>query len=350
MFEYIEQPNIRKAVEEGYALCKKEHNFAAFAGFLDALDMEPRISMRIVVDSLREPTIINEGIETGLKKILSSTGLSERKTVHVTDGDTGVMGLDFFEPKPYHSTYMLANGPFGGKMECYSILGRTNGMANDGNPLIYALKRIKNWRLASADDFRMLLNYFVAACTSNYGRSIFDGVDYIVPVPSSAKINAAMVSCIRKYVNANIVTLDNIRKRSVDSVYDQLDYDALEIVVGTHLYPGMDTDSPAYDRLVQKVYDELQEARKKNIEANRKSGATGDPFAIKYVPPKYRPLIDSYVTGEFEDGIFEGKTVLVIDDSISTGKSLTYMASEFILPKEPKEIRALTLLSPLVKR
>ena len=56
------------------------------------------------------------------------------------------------------------------------------------------------------------------------------------------------------------------------------------------------------------------------------------------------------MTGEFEDGLFDGKTVLIIDDSISTGKSITYMASEFILPKGPKEIRALTLLSPLLKR
>ena len=349
MFEYIAHPNIRKAVEEGYALCKKEHNFAAFAGFLDALDLEPRISMRIVLDSLKEPTVLNEGIQTGLKKILLLSGLAERKTVHMVDGDEGIMNLDFAEPKPYHSTYMLANGPYGGKMECYSILGRTNGTANDGNPLIYALKRIKNWRLASADDFRMLLNYFVAACTSSYGRAIFEGVDYIVPVPSSAKINAAMVSCIRKYVNANIVTLDQIRKRSVDSVYDQLDYDALEILVGSQLYPGADTDSPSYNRLVQKVHNELQDARRKNEEANRESGAPGNPFAIKYVPPKYRPLIDSYVTGEFEDGLFKGKTVLIIDDSISTGKSITYMASEFILPKDPKEIRALTLLSPLMK-
>lgn len=74
------------------------------------------------------------------------------------------------------------------------------------------------------------------------------------------------------------------------------------------------------------------------------------PFAIKYVPPKYRPLIDSYVTGEFEDGMLDGKTVLIIDDSISTGKSITYLVSEFILPKGPKEIRALTLLSLLLKR
>ena len=123
MFDYIEQPNIRKAVEEGYALCKKEHNFAAFAGFLDALDLEPRISMHIVLDSLKEPTALNEGIQTGLKKILSSSGLAERKTVQMVDGDAGIMNLDFAEPKPYHSTYMLANGPYGGKMECYSILG-----------------------------------------------------------------------------------------------------------------------------------------------------------------------------------------------------------------------------------
>ena len=60
-------------------------------------------------------------------------------------------------------------------------------------------------------------------------------------------------------------------------------------------------------------------------------------------------LFDSYVTGEFEEGTFTGKTVLLIDDSISTGKSITGIAEEFILPQKPKRIRALTLLSPLIR-
>lgn len=349
MFEYIPDSKLRDAINQGYALCKKEHNFSAFAGFLDELNLDPGLSMRIVLDTLKQSTVLNEGIQTGLKKILTDAGLADRNTVHIVDGNEGIMNLDFSAPKPYKSTLMLANGEYSGKMECYSILGRTNGSANDGNPLIYALKRIKNWRLASVDDFRVLLSYFIDSCNSSYGNDIFDGVDCMVPVPSSAKINDAMVSCIHKYVDASIISLDGIQKRSVESVYGQMDYESLETLVGSLLYPNMRTDTNFYDETVKEVYSVLQTSRKRNEDANRQNGVKGNPFAIKYVPTKYRKLFDSYVTGEFEEGTFTGKTVLLIDDSISTGKSITGIAEEFILPQKPKRIRALTLLSPLIR-
>jgi hypothetical protein len=342
MFNYINDDKLRIAVSEGYAECKREDNFSAFARFLDSLDMPPALSMQAVVEVLRHSPPLLEGLELGTKRILAVDGMEERRTAHIVPGDEGIRELNFKCPHPYEVDIAIA----GGYMHCYSILGRNTGMPADGNPLIYSLKRIKNWRLASATDFSLLLEYFISFTSSEFGGKVFSGVDCILPVPSSSNINAAMVSGIHKYVDATLVTFNDLKKQDVDTAYGQVLGDSFEFFVA-ELFPGVDKDSEEFARKSQKVYGELMKSKEDNEKANTASGAKGNPFSIKYVKPQYRDIFDSYIQGSFADGTFTGKTVLVVDDSISTGKSLKVIVERFVVPQRPKEIRALTLLSPL---
>lgn len=350
MFEYIENSTIRNAVSKGYKLCYEEGNYPAFVKFLDALDIPASISMRVIVDVLKRRGPQFEGLERGLKELLTDAGKQSVRTVHITTGDDGLKDLDFSAPVPYHSTFPIVNGQNFCKLECYSILGRTPSAGNgDGNPLIYALKRINNWRLASASDFRVLLDYFVTVCEKEFGTGMFSDVDILIPVPSTAKINLAMVNCIKRRINPSTVTLDSLKKQSVDHAYAQMDESLIDIQWMPKLYPDVKRGTAEYFKLLESVISDLDESRKRNTADNGAKNLKGNPFSIKYVHPKYRELFDDYLEGAFPDGILDDKNVLVVDDSISTGTSLTNLVKKYVLQQQPKSVKALTLLSPLLK-
>lgn len=350
MFDYIQDKSLKKAVTDAYSACKKDDDFGLFVDFLDRLDIPASISMKVVLDVLVHSKPITEGISRGIRELLTATGKRQYDSVAIDDTDDGIKKLNFAKPEPFHTSVMLANGPYGLKLDCYSILGRTRSeYGNDGNPLIYALKRINNWRFASSADYKQLLDYFVSVLESKYGHQLLDNIDYVIPIPSSHCINQGIISCIKRYCRPEIVTLDCIGKHSVDSVYDQFDADTVEYIVEHELFPGINTNSTTYNQEITNFARKLAEWRRKNTEANREAGVQGNPFSIKHVEPKYRQLFHDYISGTFPDGIFTDKNVLIVDDSIATGSSLKSVAERFVLPQNPKSIKALTLLSPILR-
>lgn len=350
MFEYIKNNLLKETVQKGYHLCHKDDNFSAFVNFINALDIPASISMRIIMEVLRNNGPKMEGLERGLRTLLGNAGAKEYRTVKLTAGDEGITELKFGEPKPIKTELVISSPGSTGKLECYSILGRTPASGiSDGNPLIYALKRINNWRLASVDDFSILLDYYIAVCNSTFNGGLFADVDVLIPLPSSAKINAAMVNCITGRFKPEIITLDYLKKQSVESAYSQIDEMLIDVQWMGRLYPELRHGTQEYDRKLRNVISDLENAKQRNTESNAERGISGNPFAIKYIPVEYRKLFNDYITGAFPDGILEGKNVLVVDDSIASGQSLRGFVEKYVVGQKPASVRALTLLSPLLK-
>ena len=350
MFDYIANETIKDAVTRGYKICHEADNYSAFVNFLDALNLEPSISMQVIIDVLKDNGPKFEGLELGLKSILSDTGIKTYNTVSLTKGDEGIRELNFSEPHPYHTVLPVINQMKSCDVNVYSILGRTPASGiSDGNPLIYALKRIKNWRLGSVSEFEKLVDYFMTVCERECGDGFLHDIDVVIPVPSSAHINKAMVGCITRRIEPSILSLDYLKKQSVDNAYDQIDESIIELNLMPKLYPNVKSNTVEYNKALNTIISDLDKAKKKNTEENTLNHIQGNPFAIKYVPPRYRSIFTDYIVGGFPDGILTGTNVLVVDDSISTGQSLSGIISTYILPQSPKSVTALTLLSPLIR-
>lgn len=351
MFDYIVNKRLHDAVDKGYRLCKDAGNYPAFIGFLDKLDLPASTSMRIVADvSTVSPSPKLEGLEKSLRDLITSTGKHTFDTVSIIPGDSGLKELDFKNIRPFMYSFPVVNGQNVCTLECCSVFGRTpaSGMS-DGNPLIYALKRIKNWRLASAEDFSTLFEYFLRFAEQEFNHGFLKDVDTIIPVPSRANINSGMVSCIQRRIKPEIVTLDMLGKQSVDNAYDQVDDEAIESQIMPIAFPNLKEGTVEYNKAVQSVYTELMASKRKNTDDNDRMGISGNPFSIKFVAPKYRKVFTDYIVGGFPDGMLTGKNVLVVDDTVSTGSSLTHVVSEFILGQNPGSVKGFTLLSPVNK-
>ena len=80
-------------------------------------------------------------------------------------------------------------------------------------------------------------------------------------------------------------------------------------------------------------------------------------FSYKYIKPKeMRDIIiqSMFVSNEYKDDLefgkyINGKRILVLDDTVTSGKTISDSANAILETFEPKDITFLTLFTPLQK-
>lgn len=202
----------------------------------------------------------------------------------------------------------------------------------DGNSFIYALKKINGWKLEISEEaLESYTKHFLKLCKKLYRK-----YDTIIIVPSKYDINEKFANIICKYVGTNRIIKDYFRKRDKHTMLNQLDTDKLEREL---CYIGN-----AYNyKLFDSIMDEIKEAIYDKMES--------DYFEVKYIK-KYIKYFGSYITqnneliGDVYNDI-EDKNVLILDDTISSGETISYCVDALLTTFNPKNIEVVTLLSPL---
>ena len=255
------------------------------------------------------------------------------RTVSLTDDHSD--GVDFSNQSYLHFKYNID----GQKIDVYSIFKRTSlegSFSNlDGNPFIYALKRKDNWKFDITDE--QIVHYirrFLEVC-----NTIDKKYDTIITVPSAHDINRRFMEVISTRVGANNLINDMFRKCTKAEAFEDIDTEAIEAYCDKH--------SP---RMSDLMYDKIMgEIRASFIRMD------GKYFQAKKVRKEYLKFCPAIVsikngfTAEKASEYISGKSVLVLDDTISSGASVSACVRA-INTFDPKKLDVITLLSKKVNK
>ena len=256
-----------------------------------------------------EPLYIVEGININ----------SNDKTISLTDEHD--KGVDF----------SLVNNPVYDKYKDFDVISifkrsklvDDTNTERDGNPFIYALKEKKGWTFdITNDEIFRYIKRFLEIC-----KKINNTYDTIVITPSSTNINERFMKVISKQVQAENIVREFLVKIKKEEIIDDNLIDKEQI---TKDYPNN------YNEVITKISRSFRRMEGADIEAKHM-----DKKYLKYV--KYigvnndlniRPMID-------------GKDILVLDDTISSGTTVSQCIDGITSNFTPKSITIVTLLSKL---
>ena len=256
-----------------------------------------------------EPLYIVEGININ----------SNDKTISLTDEHD--KGVDF----------SLVNNPVYDKYKDFDVISifkrsklvDDTNTERDGNPFIYALKEKKGWTFdITNDEIFRYIKRFLEIC-----KKINNTYDTIVITPSSTNINERFMKVISKQVQAENIVREFLVKIKKEEIIDDNLIDKEQI---TKDYPNN------YNEVITKISRSFRRMEGADFEAKHM-----DKKYLKYV--KYigvnndlniRPMID-------------GKDILVLDDTISSGTTVGQCIDGITSNFTPKSITIVTLLSKL---
>lgn len=215
----------------------------------------------------------------------------------------------------------------GKDIEVISIFKRKrNNYGSDGNPLIYDIKNKYGWTFNNRDyDVFYLMKQFIKICSK-----LDKKYDTIITVPSSNPLNIKFMHKLNNIINCDYKIGNFFEKFNSAEVFENnIKWD--------------DVEKTEY----HKVYKILEDSFVKMHDEN------DCKFSYKYIPPKYRKYISKTLHFYEDPDVmlydFEinGKDIIVLDDVISTGSSLSETVQNILSIYIPKSITVITLFSKL---
>lgn len=265
-------------------------------------------------NELNELALLNEGIDIDTtNKIISFN------SKHQDNVDTN----DYLHPYIISNTIRNEN--------VLSIFERKdNDEGNDGNPLVYALKNIRGWRFSNPQqDIIALLKRFVSVTTK-----LQMNFDTLISIPSNNELNNRVFSYLIRLLSFDYSFSSFFRKLTVSEVYENY-YDE-------NYFDSLEENEAKHARM---------EMNKAFRNMTRKNNGI---FSYKYISAlAYRDSIEQSLKIEFDEDLcmqyrnaINGKNVLVLDDTVASGKTLSDSAEAIKSMFDPQSITFLTLFSP----
>ena len=301
--------------------------------------------------------LLKENISESVKDILKKYNISDINESNILISinnciDNIFEGIDIDQRKrlvsfnPNHQNYVDTNDPWNPKpiyneVEGYKVISifkrKETEDKHDGNPVIYALKDIRGWKFKNPSyDIFALLRRFVSVT-----KELKENFDVIITTPSSNKLNTEVLYRIRRLINHETSYEDFFYKYGANDVYENfLDTNYLE----TH-----------YNEDEQEhIHDLLYEAISNMMKHKENKGNDGI-FSYKFILQQElrKCIIKSLgINKLYKDEItygkyLNGKKILVIDDTVTSGKTISDSATAIKDMYDPESITFLTLFSPL---
>jgi len=207
----------------------------------------------------------------------------------------------------------------------------------DGNPFIYALKNQDNdpneWRFDITDqEVYKYMRRFLEVC-----KSIDKEYDTIIMVPSSHKINRRFMDVIFKQVKATNKVEDMFLKTLKQDAYNSRDLKAIE----EYCQKECNYDSRRALRLEETIL-EIIDSCFDNMNGKYFKASEMDKQYIKFI--KRIVTLNKKYTVEKASELIRDKRVLVLDDTLSTGSTISACVQN-ILRYGPANLQVITLLS-----
>ena len=239
------------------------------------------------------------------------------KTVSLTDNHN--LGIDF----------SLVNNPVYDKHNGYdviSIFKRTsltdiNNTQRDGNPFIYALKKKNRWKFnITSEEINKYIRRFLTVC-----KKINNKYDTIIITPSASELNEKFMKAISRQVDANNIINEYFVKLSKEEIIDD---DLIDIERIRNDYGN------SFNKVMSEIHRSFRRMK-------------GETFEAKYVKKEYLKYI-KYIETNGDDDIrkyIDDKNILLLDDTISSGETVSQCINGILSNFIPKSITIITLLS-----
>ena len=213
----------------------------------------------------------------------------------------------------------------------WSVFKRKFGEPFDGNPLIYALKNEKGWKFRSEYDRKLILNQFDSIAEKFVNTHSFD---ISIIVPSTNPLNVLIADTVVSKADGDVKILrDVVRKLTVDEVEDIIQ-----------------SPESKFFRVYGRDEEKLSSLARYFQDMRKLKNGTFVRHMVK--DQEMRELLDTTMKlsqdkyAEYANCI-NGRDVLIIDDTISHGQSISEMVKIIKTSYAPKSITILTLLSKL---
>lgn len=282
--------------------------------------------------------MITESIYTALNNKILGEGIDISKTKEHRTVSVNTNHQDMVDTNNPHNPYLFKTEVSYTNYKnvttlspVYSIFERkaTADGSTDGNPLLSALKKRKQWEFANAKrDLPILLRRFVVAA------KLLPKYDTIIMTPSNNELNKIVFGYLKR-----IIPHDN----AIDNFFVKLSADDVEDnFVDEKYINGLPNSVSVWNALE----DAFSSMRIEN----------GGVFSYKYIQVSaYRKAIKNslkvnskgYAT--YYEDIINGKNVLVFDDTVTSGKTISDSGNAITGTFTPKSITFITLFSALNK-
>ena len=269
--------------------------------------------------------IVKEEIKKILKEGIDLKQDGDKRTVSVTNNHQNYVDTnDYKNPK-------LFDGECRGYRTISIFQRKTTEDGFDANPLLYALKGLKGWELGDKKkDLMILLKNFVSA------SKLLPKYDTIIMTASSNKLNHIVFNYLLRLVHHDYAFEEFFEKLSADEVYESFIDD--EYIKNNFKNP-------------KSVYKVIDDAFKMMHVENK------GVFSYKYIyRSAYREaIIKSLKIKDYPScqlnyaEAINGKDILVFDDTITTGKTISDSAEAIKEMFVPKSLTFITLFSALNK-
>jgi len=182
----------------------------------------------------------------------------------------------------------------------------------DGNPLIYALKGLNGWKFKNPQsDITNLLKQFIRIV-----EKIQPKYDTIITIPSTNELNIQFLHRLNKIIKSDIQITDYLNKMNIEDVYENfINWKQLKLDYGDK-----------YDnskRLLNKFFSNMEKTN-------------NNYFSYKFIKDvNLRKYITMTIYSDDEKAIeyapyINGKNILILDDTIGTGKTISEACKEIL--------------------
>lgn len=227
----------------------------------------------------------------------------------------------------------FSNNVKGGKFKVYSIfykqdeLNRT--VKGDGNPLINALKNKGDYKFATKEDENSIYNIIEVVCSTLKGM-----FDTIVVCKSSKELNYTFADLLSKASGCDTVITDLFFKLPCDGVFNR-DIAPKEAELKSQRFRnGMSY----YDYFVQAFND-----MRNNNNGIFTYSSIKNPNLRKYVQNSID--ISAEAISQYSN-VINGKRVVIIDDVLTSGRTLSETSKYLLNNFKPIDVVFLTIVGP----
>lgn len=219
-------------------------------------------------------------------------------------------------------------------IEVWSLFQRLSHDRGDGNPLLYALKNEKHYRLTNPKMVYTRIEKLVEKFITKH-----NSINTTIAVPSTNRLNKYLIGLI-KSKNKGIMVIDNLLvKMTIEEVDD-------------YVFDENSTFRKVYGKDFEQKYEIFQHYCSR-MPYRDKNGKEKNDFRLHLIEDmEMRQIINNTIKinnqfyGSYLSAI-NNKDILIIDDSITTGQSIKEATKIIADCYEPKSITILTLMSPL---